>query len=110
MDLSGENQEKKTFENISLNYLLIANVPRQNDDCFPPNPFCPWLEMYVDPKTGAPGLANDKKQHISELELECNNPSHTFEVVVDGQSFGPYHHIKISQVYRKKNESKIEEK
>merc|ERR1712130_184381 len=103
MNLAGEELDPITEENISLNSLLIANIPRTEDKCFPPNPICPWLEMYAEPKSTAKHLTNDRRQHISELSLECNNPTATFSVKVDGQSFGPYHKIKITRATMKKD-------
>lgn len=102
MNLAGENQESLSEEGININNLLIANVPREKDKCFPPNPVCPWLEMYAEPKSGAKHLATDQKQHISELTLGCNNPTAVFKVRVDGQLFGPYNRITISRATMKK--------
>jgi len=104
MDLSGKKQEPITDEAIAYQNITIANVPNKGDLCFPPDPCAKWLEMHATVHKSANKAAvaknvllNDPKQHIANVEVSCASEKGNFHIIVDGISFGPYHHIKIKR-------------
>lgn len=109
MDLCGVCT-RKVEESCAFNRLLVANVQWNNDPWdFPPNPTMPWLELYVEVNAvvGTKSfLLTDSKHRIDSLTLTCKNPNDKFSAIVDGQTFGPFHHIKISRATCEKSKKK----
>jgi len=108
MDLAGQKQGTLVDEPVPYETLIIANVPRKDQNCFPPDPTAPFLEMFAKPsRTYQPKetigrsrnvLLTDPKQHIYAATIFSAKPSQTFHVLVDGQKFGPFNKVKISPV------------
>lgn len=100
MDLSGTPGRTVTDETAGYSSILLSNVPRTGDACFPPNPLSPWLELHANVRDGKGRrtlLAMEPRQHVSNVVISCVEPGKTFAISCDGQPFGPYHHIKVSR-------------
>jgi len=84
--------------------LVISNIPRLGDKCFPPNPTSPWLEMHAQSfrpirsrgELKRNVLLADPRQHVQTVELTCSSDAGRFEIIADGQVFGPFYKIRIS--------------
>jgi len=105
MDLAGNKLAQIIDDGAVYDSILLANVPRKSDPCFPADPLSPWLEMFARPHrtyTRAPTKKNfllgDPKQHVHAADVSSVTSSGSFHILVDGQRFGPYNRIRISPV------------
>jgi len=104
MDLAGNKSGTLVDEPVPYENLVVANIPRKDHACFPPDPTQPFLEMYAkpsrtyQPKEGRRNvLLSDPKQHIYAVTISAR-PGLTFSVLCDGVKFGPFSKIKISPI------------
>ena len=106
MDLQGRISEVVTEDSTVYQSLLLSNVPRKGDFCFPPNPTYPNMELgarlhknHNAQKSANLGrkniLAQDPKQHVVEVDISATNPNQTFGIMLDNQYFGPFYRVKL---------------
>lgn len=81
------------------NNVIVANVPRQGDLCFPPDPTLPTLEMFAQNARNTPAnnvFKMDARQQI--LSLTAESYKEGFHALIDGQLFGPFYRLRVSQM------------
>jgi len=104
VDLNGKVQQTLEDDVCPYQTMLLSNIPQQGDECVPPDPTQPWLEMHAatpkgfKPKEGSKKsiLFSDSRQHVSSLELACGGDTPPFMIAVDGQLFGPFAKIRVT--------------
>lgn len=102
MDLGGELSKMIDEDAATYTTLSLSNVPRAGDQCSSPDPMSPWLEMHAAVSGGGKGrgrnvLANDPNQHVAEVRISVFDNARTFKILVDGQRYGPFHHVRVSR-------------
>jgi len=101
LDLSGLKQPELIDEPLPYTSILLANVPRKTDSCFPPDPTAGCLEMYAQAhkadrsKYKKNTLIVDPKQHVAEVVVTSSNQQ-KFRILADGNIYGPYASIRIT--------------
>jgi len=102
--------EPKVYEQV-----LLTNVPWSKDPGTVPHPTHTWLELYLresdirtkDSKKKDKEKAQKKDKtaakigrsyHVCSLEVEPQDKSRTFEILLDGIRYGPFAKIKITPV------------
>jgi len=93
-------------EAISYTSILLSNIPQRGDKVFPPDPTNPWLEMHAQVQKGSKPkdptkrstLLADAKQHTNYIEITSSLETGSFQLLIDGQLFGPFYKIRISPI------------
>lgn len=99
MDLRGTRKEADAGDMATYTSIVVANVPRTNDQCFPPDPVATHLEMFAQAQVKGNKknmLANDPRQHIDSVTLTSKDPKNPFSVLVDGKIFGKFFQVGVS--------------
>lgn len=104
VDLDGEEVATYHEESIAYSSILVSNVPRKGDRCYPPNPQNAWLELHAqinDVRSKKINTVNrvlltETRQHINSLEIDAGD--NKFLIRLDGVNFGPYSRVRVSQM------------
>lgn len=104
VDMTGRAGPVVEDDATAYQSLVVSSVPRNYDRCFPPDPSQPWLEVFAQPARPVKAkselkrnvLLTDARQHVSMIEITAAADNQRFDIVVDGQLFGPYHRVRIT--------------
>eukprot|EP01112_Ceratiomyxa_fruticulosa_P021366 TRINITY_DN7483_c2_g1_i1.p1 TRINITY_DN7483_c2_g1~~TRINITY_DN7483_c2_g1_i1.p1 ORF type:complete len:281 (-),score=58.06 TRINITY_DN7483_c2_g1_i1:174-980(-) len=114
MNVLGVARPGQTVEHKPYVSLVISNVG-QSSDRIVPNPTRPWLELYAldsDPKKKK-SLLKDEGQghcyHASVLEFETEDKKKQFDVLLDGELYGPFYRIRISACTLPEDQNEIQD-
>lgn len=104
MNILGVPRQKSAVDSKPFYVVVLSNVPRVGERATLSSPSAEWLEMYTldtDPqvvKKRKNKLFGDmdyaRTHHVAQVEIESNNRSTPFEILIDGQVFGPFHKIR----------------
>ena len=104
VDAPGHTQLSVTHESQLISTMVIANVPSPADRGPLANPTSPWLEAAcVDPnqaRAKQPGTF----YHINSIEIEVLNEEKSFDLIVDGELYGPVQRISIKALRTRSND------
>lgn len=117
VDLFGVEQPSEEMLNRLVHRLIISNIPRPSDRATPASPLNDWLELALIDKEGAEEEANLMKRvksgrqipqelaslqsslysglHVREVQVNSALPLAQFDIMVDGQAYGPFTSVRI---------------
>ena len=98
VDMKGQQVGVIFEENLTYQHVILSHVPIQRDLALPANPAASFLEMYAYLTEAAKGKSKlrETRAHVNQMEITNSDPLQLFNIVVDGNQFGPYYKVVIS--------------
>ena len=117
VDLFGVEQPCEEMINRLVNRLVVSNIPRPSDRVTSASPLSGWLELALLDQAGAEEETNLMKRvksgrqipqevvnlqsslytglHVREVVVSAALPLSAFDVLVDGEVYGPFTSVKL---------------
>eukprot|EP01111_Echinosteliopsis_oligospora_P017329 TRINITY_DN7466_c0_g1_i1.p1 TRINITY_DN7466_c0_g1~~TRINITY_DN7466_c0_g1_i1.p1 ORF type:complete len:135 (-),score=20.39 TRINITY_DN7466_c0_g1_i1:100-477(-) len=97
--MSGGNKTVLPVDLKSYNSITFTHLaPTVSQGEIFPNPTRPWLEYFaVEYDVKKRGRRDDIHTcHVGSAEIDTEDKKKTFDILVDGHPYGPFHRVRIS--------------